>query len=114
MNETCIFCKIAKKEIPSKIVFEDGEIVAFQDVNPQAPVHLLVIPRLHLAGVDQVEGGHYALVGKMIGIAKQLAAERKLAKGYRLVLNNGPEAGQSVFHIHLHVLGGRPMSWPPG
>ncbi|MBI4387602.1 MAG: histidine triad nucleotide-binding protein [Candidatus Omnitrophica bacterium] len=113
MSEDCIFCEIVAKKIPSKIILEEKNFVAFQDVNPQAPVHFLVVPRVHIESIDAVKDNELILIGQMVKVAKQLAHEIKL-KGYRLVFNNGREAGQSVFHIHLHVLGGRPMLWPPG
>lgn len=111
----CIFCKIAAKQIPSKLVYEDAEIVAFRDINPVAPTHILIIPREHIESVDDLEPKHGALVGKLHLVARDLAAKEGLsARGYRLVLNCGAEAGQAVFHLHLHLVGGRKMSWPPG
>ena len=110
----CIFCKIVSKKIPSKIVLDEKDILAFHDVNPKAPVHLLVITKQHVAKIDDMTDAQGELLGKMIYAAKKLAEEYNIKQGYRLVFNNGLEAGQSVFHIHLHLLGGRPMSWPPG
>ena len=113
--EDCLFCKIAAKEIPSDTVYEDDQVVAFDDINPAAPVHVLVIPREHIATLNDVEEGHASLVGHMHVVAKALAAEKGLSeRGYRLVFNCGADANQTVFHIHLHLLGGRAMSWPPG
>ncbi len=109
----CLFCKIVKKEIPSKPVFEDDSIYAFHDVNPQAPTHVLVISKKHIPGVAELHPEDEALAGRFIVRARQIAEELKL-KSYRLVFNQGAEAGQSVFHIHLHLLGGRRMHWPPG
>ena len=109
----CLFCQVIKKEIPSKMVYEDDETYAFRDINPQAPTHILVIPKKHINGVAEMEVGDENLAGALIFHAKQIAESQKL-KSYRLVFNSGPEAGQSVFHIHLHLLGGRRMSWPPG
>lgn len=111
----CLFCKIAAKEIPAKIVHEDEELVAFEDISPQAPVHLLVIPRQHISRLNDLEPEHDELVGKIVRLAKKLAKERDIDQaGYRVVMNCNEGAGQSVFHIHLHLLGGRAMQWPPG
>lgn len=109
----CIFCKIAAREIPAQLVHEDGETLAFRDVNPAAPTHVLVIPKEHVARVSDLEDEHAELVGRLVLAAKKIAAAEGL-EDYRLVLNCGPGAGQSVFHVHLHLLGGRAMSWPPG
>ena len=109
----CLFCKIIKKEIPSKAAYEDAEVYAFHDNNPQAPTHILIIPKKHVQGVAELEGGHELLAGQLIYRAKGIADSLGL-KSYRLVFNQGPEAGQSVFHIHLHLMGGRKMTWPPG
>lgn len=109
----CLFCRILKKEIPSKAVFEDDCVYAFHDINPQAPTHVLVIPKKHVAGVAELGGGEEALVGRLVLSARDIANSLGL-KSYRLIFNQGAEAGQSVFHIHLHLLGGRRMSWPPG
>ena len=111
----CLFCKIANKEIDSNIVYEDDHIIGFHDINPQSPVHLLLIPKKHISTINEVEIEDTALVGHMVHIAKQLAAENNIAEsGYRLVFNVNPAGGQEVYHIHLHILGGRQMSWPPG
>lgn len=111
----CPFCQILRRERPSRIVFEDETAVAFEDIRPQAPAHLLVIPRKHIAGLDEVGAADEALLGHLQRVAAQLAVERNIHRtGYRTVLNVGPHAGQSVFHLHLHLLGGRPMRWPPG
>ena len=111
----CLFCKIAAKEIPAKIVHEDEELVAFEDISPQAPVHILVIPRRHISRLNDLEPEHDELVGKIVRLAKKMAKERDIEKaGYRVVMNCNEQAGQSVFHIHLHLLGGRAMQWPPG
>jgi histidine triad (HIT) family protein len=102
-------------EIPARIVREDEDTVAFRDVNPQAPVHVLVVPRRHIPSVNALESGDAALVGKLYLAAREIAEAEKVAdSGYRLVMNTGPDAGQSVDHIHLHVLGGRHLGWPPG
>ena len=108
-----IFGKIARGEIPAKIVFEDDRAVAFHDVNPQAPTHLLVIPREPIERLAHAEAGDEPLLGHLLTVAARVAAEAGL-EDYRLVVNNGAGAGQSVFHLHVHVLGGRPLNWPPG
>lgn len=113
MAAECLFCRIVRKEIPAKIVAEDEHCVAFRDTNPQAPVHVLVIPREHVASLNEVQDA--ALVGRMHALAATIARDEGLAeRGYRTVINTNAEAGQTVFHIHLHVLGGRAMKWPPG
>ena len=110
-----LFEKIANHEIPAKIVHEDDELVAFHDINPQAPYHIVIIPRRPIASINDVEASEAELVGKMIVLAKDLAWQEGLAdSGYRLIFNCGPDAGQSVDHIHLHLIGGRSMEWPPG
>lgn len=114
MATSCVFCRIATKEIPATIVFEDEDFVAFRDLSPQAPTHVLVIPKRHIASLDDVEESDADLLGRMLLAARTVAAQEGLKKGYRVVTNCGSGAGQSVFHLHLHVLGGRPMSWPPG
>lgn len=111
----CIFCKIAAGDIPAKLVHEDEDVVAFRDLNPQAPVHVLVIPRRHIATVNDLQAADAELVGKLFLVAQKVARAEVVAEpGYRLVMNTNAQAGQSVFHIHLHLLGGRPMGWPPG
>ena len=111
----CLFCKIIAKEIQAKFEYEDEQLVAIQDINPQAPTHLLIISKKHIAKLQDINNAHdRSILGEMIFRAKELAREKKLEEGYRLVLNNGAKAGQSVFHIHLHLLAGRKMSWPPG
>jgi histidine triad (HIT) family protein len=110
----CLFCKILDKQIPAKVVYEDDELIAIQDIHPQAPVHLLLLPKRHIERVADVRESDIAILGKMILQAKRLAESQKVDEGFRLVFNSGPQAGQSVFHIHLHLLGGRRMSWPPG
>ena len=111
----CVFCKIARKEIPAKLVHEDDDVVAFEDLNPQAPVHVLVVPRRHVPSLNELEAGDDALAGKLLRVAAGIARARGVAEpGWRAVVNVGKEGGQVVFHVHLHVLGGRPMFWPPG
>jgi histidine triad (HIT) family protein len=110
----CIFCKISCGEIPAKLLFEDDEIVAFADRNPQAPVHVLVIPRRHIVSLAQAVKTDDALLGRMFGTVAELARTLQLANGYRSVINTGPDGGQTVEHLHVHLLGGRGMTWPPG
>jgi histidine triad (HIT) family protein len=111
----CIFCKIARREIQAMVVHETDEIMAFRDINPQAPVHVLVIPKKHYASVNDFTDADQALIGKMALAAKNIAKQEKLAdRGYRLVWNCGADGGQSVAHVHLHLLGGRALGWPPG
>lgn len=112
--DDCLFCKISEKKIPSKLVYEDPEIFAFEDIHPQAPSHVLICPRKHIASLTEATAEDTAMLGKLQLIAAKLAKERKLTEGYRTVLNNGLGAGQSVFHLHLHLLGGRDFRWPPG
>ncbi len=113
MSKT-IFKRIIDREIPAKIVYEDQQCLAFEDVNPQAPVHILIIPKREIASLDDLGEGDAALAGHLLVVAKKLAAERKLTGGYRVVANCGPDAGQSVAHLHFHLLGGRGLAWPPG
>jgi histidine triad (HIT) family protein len=113
--EDCLFCRIAAGEIPSRKVLEDDALVAFEDIDPRAPVHLLVVPRLHIATLNDLRPEHDVLVGRMHRTAALLAGRRGIAEpGYRVVLNCNEQGGQSVGHIHLHLLGGRAMHWPPG
>jgi histidine triad (HIT) family protein len=113
--EDCIFCQIVAGRVPAKIVYEDETALAFEDLRPQAPVHLLVITRKHVPSLNEATGDDEGLLGHLFTIAAQLARERQVAtKGYRTVINNGSWAGQSVFHVHVHVLGGRVFHWPPG
>ena len=113
MNDNCLFCKIIQGQIPATKLFEDSEVLAFADVNPQAPTHFLVIPKRHLCGPSAATEADEALLGKIMRVGAELAKARGI-EGFRLVLNKGAEAGQTVFHLHLHVLGGRPLTWPPG
>lgn len=110
----CLFCKILDGRIPARIVHQDETAVAFEDINPQAPTHVLIIPRKHIASLDEANADDAALIGHLHLVAAKIAADRQITRGYRTVFNNGSLAGQSVFHLHLHVLGGRPMTWPPG
>ena len=110
----CIFCRIGAKQIPAKLVHEDDEIFAFEDIQPQAPVHILICPRQHIASLTDAEASHAALLGRLQLVAAKLAQERNITGGCRTVFNVGAGAGQSVFHLHLHLLGGRTLRWPPG
>lgn len=111
----CLFCRMVKGEIKPDVVYEDEAVLAFRDLNPQAPLHVLVIPKLHLATLNDLDETHAALMGKLFLAAKKVAEQEGLAeRGYRTVINCNAEAGQSVYHVHLHVLAGRAMHWPPG
>ena len=113
--EDCIFCKIARHEIPSQVVYEDDDLLAFRDVKPAAPVHVLIIPKKHISMLTELTEEDAGLMGKVMLTAKKLAESLEVSEsGFRLVANQGVQAGQSVFHIHFHLLGGRAMSWPPG
>jgi histidine triad (HIT) family protein len=112
--DDCLFCKIGRKEIPAKLVYEDDRLFAFDDIQPQAPTHVLICPRKHLASLADATPQDGALLGELQLVAAKLAADRNLLDGYRTVVNNGLGAGQSVFHLHLHLLGGRGFRWPPG
>ena len=114
MNE-CIFCRIANKKIPAKVVFEDTETIAFEDLKPQAPVHILVIPKAHIEKLSDIDERNSGLVGKLVIAANRIASSKGVAEsGYRTVINCNRDAGQEVFHLHLHLLGGRKFTWPPG
>ncbi len=111
----CIFCKIAGGEIPAELVHQDDEVLAFRDINPQAPVHVLIVPKRHIATLNDVTPKDAGLIGKLYLVARQLANEMGVAdKGYRTLINCNMDGGQDVFHIHLHLLAGRRMGWPPG
>ncbi len=111
----CLFCRIVAGEIPAAKVFEDDDLIAFRDINPQAPMHVLVIPKVHIATVNDLTPAHETLVGAMVRCAARVAKDHGFdASGYRTVFNCNAAAGQTVFHIHLHVLGGRTLAWPPG
>jgi histidine triad (HIT) family protein len=113
--DNCVFCRIAAGQIPSAVVHSDGEIVAFRDIDPMAPVHVLVIPRRHISSVNELDEEDAGLIGRMVLVARTIASlDGIAAPGYRLVLNTGPDGGQSVGHLHLHLLGGRGLGWPPG
>lgn len=110
----CIFCKLANKEIPTNVVYEDDKIFCFHDADPQAPVHVLVIPKKHIASLDDVTEEDHALMGHILCKIKEIAATLGLENGYRVVCNNGEDAFQTVKHLHFHILGKRKMTWPPG
>lgn len=112
--ENCLFCKIAAGEIPSTIVYQDDDIVAFRDINPAAPQHILIIPRRHIASSTDLTTEDGPLLAHIYVTATRVARELNLERGYRIVTNVGPDAGQTVFHLHFHLLGGRPLGWPPG
>lgn len=115
INKSCVFCRIAGKEIPAKIVYEDNEVVAFDDLKPQAPVHIIIIPRSHIEKTADLTERDSSLAGRLILTAKKLAKEKNIQEsGYRIVMNCNKDAGQEVFHLHLHLLGGRKFTWPPG
>ena len=111
----CIFCKIGAKQIQAMVVYEDAELLGFRDINPQAPVHILVVPKKHYTSINEFAEGDVPLLGRLLLAGKQIAKQEKLAdRGYRLVFNCGDDGGQSVAHVHMHVIGGRQLSWPPG
>ena len=111
--ESCLFCRIVNKEIPATVVYEDDELIAFNDISPCAPVHILVIPKTHVRSTDEINNENKEIAGKLVAAASALAKQKGL-DGYRLVFNCNKSAGQTVFHLHLHLLGGRDFSWPPG
>ena len=113
--DECLFCRIVKKEIDGKILYEDDDILAFKDINPQSPVHVLIIPKKHISGVTELGEEDKELVGKIFLAAKQIAGKQSVYQcGFRIVVNSGPDAGQAVEHLHFHLLGGRKLNWPPG
>lgn len=115
MPTDCVFCKIASKEIPSEIVAETDLVLAFRDINPQAPTHVQIIPKTHVAHIADLDpASDTPWLVELFSVANDVARAEGLDKGFRLVINNGPLAGQSVFHVHLHILGGRQLGWPPG
>ena len=111
----CLFCKIIERKIPASIVYEDDRILAFNDINPQGPTHVLIIPRQHIATLNDLEPEHDRVTGRLVRAAAAIARERGIAdSGYRTLFNTNADAGQAVFHIHLHLIGGRGLGWPPG
>jgi histidine triad (HIT) family protein len=113
MSDNCLFCKIIQGEIPATILYEDEDVLAFRDIAPQAPMHFLVIPKKHLSGPETVTAEDEQVAGKLMRIGNKIALQEGISQ-YRVVVNNGPEAGQTVFHLHMHILGGRKLTWPPG
>lgn len=114
MENSCLFCKIINGDIPADKLYDDDELLAFWDISPQAPKHFLVIPKKHISGPGALKTEDEQLIGKMIRIGAELAAQNGIGDDFRVVFNNGEDAGQTVFHIHMHILGGRTMTWPPG
>jgi histidine triad (HIT) family protein len=114
MADNCLFCKIAAGEIPSSKVYEDDNVIAFHDIDKKAPVHVLIVPKKHIASIAEVSGQDLDIVADIVRAAQKLAAEFGLKDGFRLVVNTGKDAGQSVPHLHFHLLGGRALAWPPG
>jgi len=114
MDDNCLFCKIIKGDIPSEKIYEDDDVYAFRDIAPQAPQHFLVIPKKHISGPAAMGEEDEQLIGKVMRIGAKLAAENGIGDNFRVVFNNGEGVGQTVFHIHMHILGGRSMTWPPG
>ena len=112
--KNCLFCRIVHGEIPSRKVFEDEHTLAFEDTNPQGPTHVLVVPKRHITGLKEATMEDAEIVGRCHLVAAQIAKERSIEDGYRTVLNVGPRSGQSVFHLHVHLIGGRVLHWPPG
>lgn len=111
----CIFCKIVNKEIPAKVVLEEDDLIAFHDLNAQAPTHVLIIPKRHIVGLGEVAPEDGVVLGNLLLAARKVAVATGIEKsGFRTVVNSGRDAGQTVFHLHVHVIGGRPMTWPPG
>ena len=110
----CLFCKIVRGEIPAKKVYEDEHVFAFEDISPKAPTHVLIVPKLHIRGLKESAAEDAELIGRLNLAAALIGRERGIEDGYRTVLNVGPKSGQSVFHLHLHLLGGRDLAWPPG
>ncbi len=111
---SCLFCQVVNGTIPSKAVYQDDQCYAFADITPQAPVHVLVVPREHIASLTDAEKSHHNLLGHLLGVAAEIARTHALSKGYRVVINSGADGGQSVDHLHVHLLGGRKLTWPPG
>jgi histidine triad (HIT) family protein len=120
MNQTadrvvdCLFCKIIAGDIPAKVVYQDDLVYAFADIHPQAPTHLLILPRKHISSLAQTGTGDEALLGHLLQVAAELARKEGLTRGFRIVINSGDEGGQTVDHLHIHLIGGRAMHWPPG
>jgi histidine triad (HIT) family protein len=111
---SCLFCKIIEGTVPATAVYQDEQGFAFADINPKAPVHVLIVPREHIGSLDDADEDHRALLGHLLWAAAEIARKKKLGNGYRIVVNTGEDGGQTVDHLHLHLLGGRPLTWPPG
>ena len=114
MPDDCLFCNIIAGKVPATVVYQDEALTAIRDIHPQAPTHILVLPNRHVTGIAEAQASDAELLGKLLLAARRIAQQEDLNGGYRLVINSGPDAGQSVFHLHVHVLGGRHMRWPPG
>ena len=115
MSDNCLFCKIIAGNVPATVVYKDERLTAIRDINPQAPTHILILPSRHLASVADAQAGDEPLLGALLRVASQIAEKEGLTtSGYRLIINTGPDAGQSVYHVHVHLLGGRKLRWPPG
>jgi histidine triad (HIT) family protein len=112
--DDCLFCKIVRQQIPSKKVYEDEHTFAFEDIDPKAPTHVLIVPKKHISGLKEANQSHAEIIGRCHLVAAEIARQRKIEDGYRTVLNVGPKSGQSVFHLHVHLIGGRDLRWPPG
>ncbi|HET90637.1 MAG TPA: histidine triad nucleotide-binding protein [Chloroflexi bacterium] len=113
-KQDCVFCRIVRGEAPAQIIYQDEQVTAFRDLNPQSPTHVLIVPNRHISGVAEVDQEDAAVLGQLFVVARRVAEQEHVADGFRLVVNNGRPAGQSVFHLHVHLLGGRAMGWPPG
>ena len=114
MTDSCLFCRIVSKQAPAALVFQDEHVTAFRDLRPKAPTHILVVPNKHITGMNEASGEDAEVMGRVMFAAARIARGEGLDGGYRLVVNSGPDAGQSVFHLHVHLLGGRHLHWPPG
>lgn len=114
LTDNCLFCRIIRGEIPAKKILENDHVFAFEDISPQAPTHILIIPKRHFAGLNEAQTEDAEAIGRCHLAAAEIARQRNIEQGYRTVLNVGPGAGQSVFHLHVHLLGGRSLAWPPG
>ncbi len=113
-EQTCVFCRIVAGQAPAPIIYQDELVTAFRDANPKAPTHVLIVPNRHISGVTETDQEDREMLGQLFVVARHVAEQEGVAKGFRLVVNNGRRAGQSVFHLHVHLLGGRAMGWPPG
>jgi len=113
-ERNCIFCDIVKRKVPAKIVYEEDKIIAFEDINPQAPVHILLIPKKHISSANEIASDDVSLIGRIFFVAKKIAKDKNITDGFRIVVNSGEKAGQTIYHLHFHLLGGRKFRWPPG